>query len=721
MADLAHIAEQISAEMGPTYTWRAPYAFPVPANGGLTLHSLEAAVFSSPVPSLHSAFLALTTAARDASFGEIGYFGSPLALVSQNGTLRLLRYRAPLMTEQIGSFPADAEPTWIRSATLAAPESQAQLSLLAEGRDLILFEAKRALAELVRRLMRNLAKTLQISELEAFTTAMAGVRSLVFLGEVPPELQKHLDTHMAQALTFAHLPIEAVAELYETLALSTADRKRLGVVYTPGWVARYLVRRLPSTAFTEVAVDPTCGSGTFLVAYLERRAEECARRHLGVTSDGLVHAVAGMDVDPVALETTRLSLDLFLQRIGAPPGDWNLSLGDATQKVIHAPVVVSNLPFGHRTHAGRFDVSSVIVEKWLGTGSDCEQLGLILPDSFAYSDKSQRARSFLRSRFRLDEILELPEEVFERTSAPTLAVVAGKGQDTESVLVRRISRRALRTFRLSGVAASFAARLPPLRSDPWTLSPFYAELSQAERRKASTLGELADIHTGFQAYGAPEEVFAEKAHGDGPPVMEDPKMFARYEANTWSELRRFTGSAEVLRRPGPARQYASPKIVIRAHTNPRQRGRLAAVVDTHGMWFSAKFVGIFLSETVDFSIEALAAYLQTRFCDVWFATNNPSRTLRVTILARLPIPDLPREWWARAERLVTPNTLVVAPRWRQPEQPSLFEEGLAVDAKSEDWEWFEAAVEASLGIAAPAAASMSEFLEEYLDVGGAIT
>jgi N-6 DNA Methylase len=719
MTSLSAAASQIAAELGPPFTARSRYAYTVPSEGGAAVRVLDAGIFSSPSPSLNSAYLAVSESGpdREQQLSEIGYFGAPFALIRSNNTFDAFRYRAPLVAEPIESFSVGHASDWIRGTT-SSGGAMAQLSLLAESRELILAETTRALATVVSELMSSLIARVRVDHQTAFQLALRSIRAAVF-GENGGIRSTQGDLVDPAVLSFSHIPLEAVAELYETLALTPETRKGLGVVYTPAWIADALVARLPASAFTAgPAIDPTCGSGTFLVAYLERLVEEHARRMEKTRPRGadLREAVKGLDLDPVALESTRLTLDLFAHRLGIKPLNWQLRQADATSDSELAETLIGNLPFGHRTFQGRSDLSWAILEHWLLAVPTLKHLAVLLPDSFAYATNAAPARAAVREQFRLEEAIELPEEAFERTSAPTLGIVATRGTDTASVLVRRVGRRALRSFRLTGVSSSFTAQLPPSPKDPWVFSPFYRELTQAEVRAGDVLGGVADMRLGLQAYGAPRGTIGPNRER-GPRVLDEPRIFATWRSGDWKQLPRLAGTVEELRRPGPVELYPQPKILIRTTTNPRQQGRLAAIVDTHGLWFTDKFVGIWL-EGEPVTLRAMAAYFQTRFAELWFATNNPSRKVRLATLRRLPIPNLPGEWWERAATLVPENQVVLSPRWRHDRQASLLDEEFSAAPAQSGWAWFEQAVEAALGITPSSAPRMEDYLREHLDVSG---
>jgi len=305
--------------------------------------------------------------------------------------------------------------------------------------------------------------------------------------------------------------------------------------------------------------------------------------------------------------------------------------------------------------------------------------------------------------------LELPEDVFEHTAAATLGIVANKGRGSTPV-VRRIRARDLPAFRITGIPSkSFVSQLPYASADPWVLTPFFSVLERAEARKEATLGAVGQMRLGFQAYGT-DATFATSG-SFGPVVLDDPSVFMACAHEDHAPLQRLTSPPSMLRRTGPIRLYGCPKLVIRATTNRQQRARLASLPDEQGLWFSDKFIGIWLSDDAP-PLLGIAAYLQTAFCELWLSANNPSRKLRVGGLARLPIPPLPRDWWDRAASLVRPNRTVTSPRWAT-SAPSLLDTGASLD----EWDWFERVVAVAFGITTSELAAVEQHLVDQLTVG----
>ncbi len=122
--------------------------------------------------------------------------------------------------------------------------------------------------------------------------------------------------------------------LYQSV-ISAEDRRRLGEYYTPDWLAKAIVNEVVTTPLTQRVLDPSCGSGTFLYAavqkYIKAAKDQPAERIL----DGLTQSVIGIDVHPVSVHLARATWTLAAKEIIANAGRDSLTvpvyLGDSLQ------------------------------------------------------------------------------------------------------------------------------------------------------------------------------------------------------------------------------------------------------------------------------------------------------------------------------------------------------------------------------------------------------
>lgn len=124
--------------------------------------------------------------------------------------------------------------------------------------------------------------------------------------------------------------------LYQSV-VPAEDRRRLGEYYTPDWLAKAVVDEVVTDPLTQRVLDPSCGSGTFLYAAVQKyiTAAESDRHPPERILDGLTQSVIGIDVHPVSVHLARATWVLAAREIIAEAGRDTLTvpvyLGDSLQ------------------------------------------------------------------------------------------------------------------------------------------------------------------------------------------------------------------------------------------------------------------------------------------------------------------------------------------------------------------------------------------------------
>lgn len=104
---------------------------------------------------------------------------------------------------------------------------------------------------------------------------------------------------------------ESVRDLFKGLYMGFTPapmRHALGEYYTPDWLASH-VMDTAGWNINQSLLDPTCGSGTFLLEGLRRRLESCPQ---DATARELLDGLYGFDLNPLAVLTAKASIVVFL-------------------------------------------------------------------------------------------------------------------------------------------------------------------------------------------------------------------------------------------------------------------------------------------------------------------------------------------------------------------------------------------------------------------------
>lgn len=120
---------------------------------------------------------------------------------------------------------------------------------------------------------------------------------------------------------------DVLSDLYQSL-VPRQLRKRLGEFLTPRWLAEACLMRLRDQGARLAAgrvIDPTCGTGTFLIPVLAERLTQLRRNRQPEEIDAaevqaVLDSVAGIDINPTAVAAARVNYVLTLgalARVGA--------------------------------------------------------------------------------------------------------------------------------------------------------------------------------------------------------------------------------------------------------------------------------------------------------------------------------------------------------------------------------------------------------------------
>jgi 23S rRNA G2445 N2-methylase RlmL len=136
---------------------------------------------------------------------------------------------------------------------------------------------------------------------------------------------------------------DVLRDLYQDLVPETL-RKSLGEFYTPDWLVEITVDKANITDWlATLTLDPTCGSGSFLVEVIRRKRE--AATALGMSAAAIVamltESIWGFDLNPLAVQSARTNfLMAIADLLKASPGqqiEIPVLLADAIYSPARAP------------------------------------------------------------------------------------------------------------------------------------------------------------------------------------------------------------------------------------------------------------------------------------------------------------------------------------------------------------------------------------------------
>ena len=181
---------------------------------------------------------------------------------------------------------------------------------------------------------------------------------------------------------------DTLRDFYQDLVPETL-RKSLGEFYTPDWLVQFTIEETAGGNLLDKRVlDPTCGSGSFLIEIIRRKRAAAEREGFTPkrTLDMLCKDVWGFDLNPLAVQTARVN---FLMEIAD-------LLAQAKGTSIEVPVLLADAIY---SPAPNPEGDATVVEYKIG--SPRAGLTILLPADLAFK------------RERLDRIFEAMAEHVE--------------------------------------------------------------------------------------------------------------------------------------------------------------------------------------------------------------------------------------------------------------------------------------------------------------------
>lgn len=440
---------------------------------------------------------------------------------------------------------------------------------------------------------------------------------------------------MGDGINYQSLDPTILSHVYEEALVDADDRKRLGIYYTPPELANRLLNDLPVELVPPEerhVLDPTCGSGTLLVAAHDRlRDLQPASwtdddRH----GDLAVH-LRGFDIDPFASEIARLTLLLHAQ----PAGNGWLVEGDVDTLEQGIPsrrphIIVSNPPWAFDGIAKRTQVADRFLRWSMDALAPGGLLGILLPGSWLSSDHSKSTRREMSQHFDLFEIWNLPEGTFRRSGSTACALFAQKRFKSDGIgrnrLIRRVRVNDLDAFVHGAPASVQYQKVGGITNNAATPPPIAGE-APTER-----LDKFALILSGPQ----PKSEVARRSSGIKflKKFSGVPSYGSVASADLWS-----LSFPEDFQGARGRKVISKKKILASATRNPNNAWRFKVAIDLVGVAMTNGIRGIApLNQDDEDLLYALLILVGSGFASYYAASQGGDRNIPARVLQSMPIP-----------------------------------------------------------------------------------
>ena len=448
------------------------------------------------------------------------------------------------------------------------------------------------------------------------------------------ELLTQLTDQLGLGINYRSLDPAILCHVYEQALVDEHKRRALGIHYTPPGLAARLLASLPIEIIDPEdrhVLDPTCGSGSLLIAAHERLLRlQPLDRTLDARHRDLQKHLKGYDLDDFAAETARLALLLKSQPAG---NGWAIEATDtlAIKQVQPRPrIIVMNPPWRLRRTDKRHQVADDFVRWAADMLAPGGLLGTIIPTSWLSADNSAHTRERISREFDVFEIWRLPQNTFA-TSRQSPAVVLARKQDRTHTTGRRLVRHVWRHER-----DTFLAGDAPLAN--FVVGSTSRALSRAMPRmrfSASTclLEEIATVVSGQQTKPGVRD------RGTGVPYLprfQDIRPYAQVNVSDGLWHLRFPEDFQGGRGHSIIDKR---KVLVPAAGDPGNPWRFKVALDLHGIACSNSMRAAAPRDQADDNLlYALLAILGSGFASAHVSCFGIDRNIPANVLKSLPVP-----------------------------------------------------------------------------------
>ena len=257
---------------------------------------------------------------------------------------------------------------------------------------------------------------------------------------------------------FEIIPIELISNIYEAFLQDNNSKKDQKAIYTPLFLVDYILnntldKKLKNNTSCKI-LDPSCGSGVFLVESLRRIIDKNIELKSKLTpnelKDILTSNIYGIDIDNDAIQMTLLSIQLTLfdylnveeiKHFKMPElinknffNDDFFNLNGLFNSLNGFDLIVGNPPWGSKQQKSHIDyynknnlpvTNKQIAQSFLLRVNDfmneSTDVALIVTSKILYNYNDLKFRKYFLKNFNLTEVLEfssIRREIFNNAIGP---------------------------------------------------------------------------------------------------------------------------------------------------------------------------------------------------------------------------------------------------------------------------------------------------------------
>jgi hypothetical protein len=439
---------------------------------------------------------------------------------------------------------------------------------------------------------------------------------------------------LGTGIDYQSLDPAILAQVYEEALVDDDDRKQLGIHYTPPRLASRLLFELPVETIApddRHVLDPCCGSGTLLVAAHDRLRElqpptlSEADRH----RDLAVH-LHGYDIEPIAAEIARLTLQLHAQPAGNGWQVEELDTLDQPTPAIPPKIIVTNPPWRFASDVKRTQAADDFLRWSMEALAPGGVLGILLPASWLSAQNSAATRRDFLEQFEIFETWRLPEGTFPTSQVASAALLARKRDGLGgrgARVMREITSSTLPSF-LGGAGVRETYLVSAIDTPLGEAAP--APTVRADTRP---LAQIAEIKSGNQLKKGVQD------HGAGTPYLAKMGYTNPYGLVPEDAVWHVAFPDDFTERTRGRSIIDKKKVLASAARSSNNPWRFRVAIDHQGIVTTHSVRGIApIDQSDDDLLYALAIIVGSGFASTFAASFGGDRNISAEVLPRIPVP-----------------------------------------------------------------------------------
>ncbi|HUX99803.1 MAG TPA: N-6 DNA methylase, partial [Candidatus Deferrimicrobium sp.] len=291
-----------------------------------------------------------------------------------------------------------------------------------------------------------------------------------------------LSLNKVEDIDLGELNSEKLEQVY-LKQLSERERKILGQIFTPRYIIRYILHQIPifddfkaiPPSFNLKILDPACGLGRFLLEAYDFLKEKLSKKGWAAREIHeflLAHCLYGIDIEPLAVEFTRISLNMKcknhpIKNLLIKEGNILLREMNKQEELKEEDfnVIIGNPPYFLMSHSGKGStrgkqfhttyLSEELIEKyrswykaWPRNNQDQNifylfiergiqllleggYLGFIIPDILLSGETTENLRKLILETCCIVKILTIEGQVFADRGISNIIIILQRCKDAK--------------------------------------------------------------------------------------------------------------------------------------------------------------------------------------------------------------------------------------------------------------------------------------------------